>query len=158
MSAYSTFSTAGGHPIEALAEMVEEEDMRSDGSEYPGMAGSIKEGSGVSIGRKDRNKVFEYAMDIYNQFCDIMNNGLTDEYNRQWDLAHPGYIIKSLDSGADDPYYKGYFKVCGMVLKNLAEKMYRRRGYYILLDEEEPCTIAGDFSEFWINVKKFRKH
>lgn len=112
------------------------------------MHGSIK--IDKDLPDSEKKILFGYAMTIYNEYAKKMNDGLTDRFNKAWDLIHPNWDYKNPDDG-DDEYLRAYYVLSAMVLEELARKYQDEFGYYILLNPVESCTIAGDFSEFWIN-------
>lgn len=106
---------------------------------------------------KEMPSIFPYAIDVYNDFARTMNKGISEKFNRAWDIVHPNWEYKDPDIYGDDEYMRAYYVLSAMVLEDIAVKHQRESGYYILLDPEESCTIESDFSKFWINIKELRK-
>jgi len=121
------------------------------------MHGSIKNISSTPITPEEEKKLFARALILYNLYCKRMNSGLVDRFNSAWTLLHPDWVYSKPDADNEDEYFRSYSLVSAMVLEELVTQNQEKFGYYILLDPEESCTIAGDFSEFWLNIKELKK-
>lgn len=119
------------------------------------MKGHLKNLSGKKIRYWEEDEILRKAMQIYDEFTDIMNNGLIDMYNQSWDRLHPGYEVDPDDK--NDPYNRGFWDLCGDVLKRLAERDKRELGYYILLKKDAPITISKDMEDCWVNIVELRR-
>ena len=119
------------------------------------MHGSVQNYSNYVIPEDKEQEFFIFAMTIYQDFARKANNGIVDRFNKAWDLLHPEFIRE--DADVDDEYLRSYYLISAMILEELAVEYQDKFGYYILLDPEEPCTFAGDFSQFWINIKEIKQ-